>query len=189
MNREAPCFFPPPETYTVGIPFSRFNQVYARQKRSNWCWAAVTQMQLNYYGIPASQEEIVRRVYFLPVDQPVPITEVLSLLSGISYDRRGRPHLLCSSDRVTPAQLIEDLGNEKPLLVSLSTNGPVSHLCVITSVTFSFDAFGDLIFHSARIYNPEPAPYAIEDLSWSELTSRLRFFVRVSVLPIWRWQY
>ena len=55
-----------PAQQYVGIRTVDFNFVAAAQQQSEWCWAASIQMILNYYGIPATQQEIVTRTYADP---------------------------------------------------------------------------------------------------------------------------
>jgi len=47
-----------------------------------WYWAASIQMVLNYHGLYVTQEQIVQRVFGLPLDTPAYLQHILYALTG-----------------------------------------------------------------------------------------------------------
>src|SRR5690606_14672128 len=73
--------------YATGVP-TRALVVRAapegigRQRMSQWCWAASSQMILNYIGLPVSQEAVITRAYGGYLDRPATPEEIALTLNG-----------------------------------------------------------------------------------------------------------
>ena len=64
-----------PNYFSAGIFSGEFEffaapQQQGRQRQQNWCWAATTQMVLNYHGLYVTQEQVVARIFGKLVDSP-----------------------------------------------------------------------------------------------------------------------
>lgn len=128
----------------VGIPKEKFDYVAASQHEDNWCWAATIQMMLNYYGIPVTQEEIVKNTFGtnrygeLP-DVPASHRIMTENLNTAAKDEQGklkeiRAELHFGSP--DPSYLIEQLALEHPVLISYETGESTEHAVIITGVSY-----------------------------------------------------
>ena len=64
-----------PNYFAAGVVSGEFEffaapQQQGRQRQQNWCWAATTQMVLNYHGLYVTQEQVVARIFGKLVDSP-----------------------------------------------------------------------------------------------------------------------
>jgi len=133
-----------PSVYYVGIPSSQFNEVFAEQQNSQWCWAAAIQMILQYYGVDVSQRDIVYRTYGsddfgrLP-NRPASFETITDNLNTLAIDRDGERYVIRASMGYgipDPATLVDELRNERPVLIGYQTGPYTGHAVVATSVSF-----------------------------------------------------
>jgi hypothetical protein len=141
-------YYQPSQTYSqavyVGIPSSYFNQVYAEQQNSQWCWAACIQMILNYYGLNVSQYDIVRRTYGFNPYGRLPnwagsYETITANLNNWSVDRNGVRYLVRASigyGMPNPATFVSELDNQYPVLLGYPTGGYSGHAVVATAAGF-----------------------------------------------------
>ncbi len=133
-----------PSVYYVGIPSSQFNEVFAEQQNSQWCWAAAIQMILQYYGVDVSQRDIVYRTYGsdnvgrLP-NRPASFETITDNLNTLAIDRDGEQYVIRASVGYgipDPATLVDELRNERPVLIGYQTGPYTGHAVVATAVSF-----------------------------------------------------
>lgn len=176
-----------PNYFVAGVPSGEFEffaapQHNGRQRQSNWCWAATTQMVLNYHGLYVAQEEIVSRIFGELIDSPGQPDQILAALSGWAPDARGRfsqihasPYIFQGSD------IVNDLAYKWPLIVGLRQPGQIGHAYVLTAVYFSADQYSQPIFDRVVLRDPWPGSPSRQEMSWSEFQSRMLFAARVHI--------
>ena len=171
-----------PNLFAAGVPSSEFQYFAARQRHSNWCWAAAIQMVLNYHGLFVNQSAVVERIYGAEVDAPAAPDQILTALSGWAPDARGRfSEIDASPYTFSGSQIVQDLGYRWPIIVGLRTANGGGHAVVLTAVYYSVDPWNNPIFHSVVIRDPWPDSPSRQELSWSEFQQRLLFMAHVRV--------
>lgn len=149
----------------VGIPREQFNYSYAEQINTQWCWAASIQMVLGYYGVSVGQEEIVRRSYGMDPwgnlpNWPGSFQLITANLNNWGIDNRGESYVVASSmgsGAPTPAILLDELRNRRPVLIGY-TSGPLSgHAVVVTAASYVETPQGPLIT-TLIVRDPYPSP-------------------------------
>jgi hypothetical protein len=149
------------DLYYVGIPSSYFNQVYAEQQASQWCWAACIQMILNYYGVSISQYDIVRRSYGRDPYGRLPnwagsYDIITANLNNWGIDRNGTRYIVRASmgrGMPDPATLVDELANQRPVLLGYATGLWSGHAVVATAVKYSGYA-DDPFIYSVIVRDP-----------------------------------
>lgn len=178
QNVKGQIFFSKSEgLYWAAIETSYFKAHVARQRSENWCWAACTQMVLNYQGVSVSQEQIVERVFGSCVDRPGTAQNIVQGASGWYVD--GRTIGARADCSFIPQKLIDDLVNKYPLVVGLSMPGQnVGHAYVLTGL--SFQKYGNEIYpHSVILRDPWPDNQSRLILSWSDFSRRAHTIVHI----------
>lgn len=178
QNRKGQIFYSKDDgLYWAAIKTSYFKAHVARQRSENWCWAACTQMVLNYQGVNASQEQIVERVFGSCVDRPGTALNIVEGASGWYVD--GHTIGAKADNSFIPQKLIDDLVNKYPLVVGLSMPGQnVGHAYVMTGL--SFQKQGDTIYpHSVILRDPWPDNQSRLVLSWSDFSRRAHTIVHI----------
>jgi hypothetical protein len=149
-----------PQPFYVGIPTAAFNFAAASQTQNEWCWAASTQMILNWYNVPVTQPEIVQRVFGAVVDQPATDAVISAALNGWGYTRNGQTVIIRSvgyPGAPPPMTLINELSQQHPILLTF-LSGPYSgHAVVITGASYINTQWGPQII-SLVIRDPFPTP-------------------------------
>lgn len=168
----------------VGIPTNVFNEVDAKQKSSQWCWAASAQMILNYYDIPATQEEIVRRIKGTTANEAANGYEILRALSGRVKDKSGQlKQVNCQVVGITVANILLDLYHDRPLLLAYET-GEGGHAVVLTAINFrTYETMRGTDFDliSVTVRDPWPGRPSRQVWSAAQLGARTEFMARVLV--------
>lgn len=163
--------------YWAAIETSYFKTYVARQRNQNWCWAACTQMVLNYQGVNVSQEQIVERVFGAQVDRPGTALNIVEGASGWYVD--GRTIGAKADHSFIPQKMINDLVNKYPLVVGLRIRGQnVGHAYVLTGI--SFQKQGDAIYpNSVILRDPWPDNQSRLVLPWSDFSDRVHTIVHI----------
>lgn len=173
--------------FVAGVPSNEFEffaapQLQGRQRQKNWCWAATTQMVLNYHGLYVTQEQIVERIFGALIDAPGQPNQILEALSGWAPDVRGRfseifasPYIFQGSD------IVNDLAYRWPLIVGLRQPSQVGHAYVLTAVFYSVGRYDQPFFHKVVLRDPWPCNPSRVEISWLEFQSRFMFATRVYV--------
>lgn len=178
QNRKGQIFYSKSEgLYWAAIETSYFRIYVARQRSDNWCWAACTQMVLNYQGVNVSQEQIVERVFGSQIDRPGTAQNIVQGASGWYVD--GHSIKAIADNSFIPQKLIDDLVNKYPLVVGLSMPGQrVGHAYVLTGLSFLKQ--GDTVYpHSVILRDPWPENQSRIVLSWSDFRSRAHTIVHI----------
>ncbi len=148
----------------VGIPSDDFNYYASSQRNSNWCWAASIQMVFNYYGINISQEQIVARSYGTDPSGSLPnwtgSFEVISAnLNNWNVDNSGRQYQVTSYlnwGAPTPSYLVDELTNQRPVLIGYASGPNSGHAVVITALSYYPSPYGPQI-QSIVVRDPWPS--------------------------------
>ncbi|MGZ3697330.1 MAG: papain-like cysteine protease family protein [Bdellovibrionota bacterium] len=180
-----------PNRFRAGIPdnhleFFAAPETAGRQRQSNWCWAASTQMVLNYHGIRVAQEEVVERIFGELVDRTAGHNEILTALNHWFPSLNGgaaRP-IARSFPVIQDGRFVYELANGNPMIVGLkgSANGAPGHAYVLTGAEVSVDKQGlPRFIHSMTLRDPWPTNASEITIPWEEFESRymMGFSVRV----------
>jgi hypothetical protein len=167
----------------VGMP-TRFLELRAapgswgRQRKSQWCWAASSQIILNYIGLPLTQEAIIGRAFGTDLDQPASVLEIAATLNGWTIsDSFGRQFTVITSAFATlPAErVIADLAAQRPPIVGLiNPNGNGGHAFVLTAVSYDLDPQGLPSIKSVVLRDPWPDNPSRVEMSMTEFQRRVR---------------
>jgi|GEM_PF-1194728 len=129
----------------VGIPKEKFDYVAASQHNGNWCWAATIQMVMNYYNIPVTQEDIVKKTFGtnrygeLP-DLPASHEVMTENLNAVGRLKKIQADLYYGVPET--AYLIEQLKLERPVLISYETGEETEHAVIITGISYLETPYG-----------------------------------------------
>lgn len=177
-----------PGSYEVGLPSPQFVTYAApedlgRQRRTNWCWAACIQMVLNYHGLQASQEEVVRDLLGGDYDSPANQAQVMRALQGHWRDRRGGVATVSAWSIGSDAEaIVADLDARWPLIVGLHRDGQeIGHAYVMTAAAYQLDASGSPQLTSVVLRDPWPGNHSRLTLNASEFYRRVHAVTRVRV--------
>lgn len=178
QNRKGQIFYSKSEgLYWAAIETTYFKAYVASQRSDNWCWAACTQMVLNYQGVNVSQEQIVERVFGSQIDKPGTAQNIIQGASG--WYVNGHIIGAKSDNSVSAQKLIDDLVNKYPLVIGLTMPGQrVGHAYVLTGL--SFQKQGESIYpYSVILRDPWPGNQSRIVLSWSDFRSRAQVIVHI----------
>ncbi len=153
----------------VGIPSAQMNFVAAAQNNSQWCWAASIQMVLNYYGVSISQEQIVARTYGVDPYGNLPnwagsFQAITANLNNWNVDNFGNHYSVMASlnwGAPSPAVLLQELSQGRPVIVGYSSGPSTGHAVVITAASYIPSASGPII-QSVVARDPWPSPQNIQ---------------------------
>jgi hypothetical protein len=154
---------------TAAICWNTFGFVAAAQNNSQWCWAASIQMVLNYYGVSISQEQIVARTYGTDPYGNLPnwagsFQAITANLNNWNFDNLGRRYVVMASlneGAPTPAVLLQELSQGRPVIVGYRSGQNSGHAIVITAASFSQSPTGPII-HSIVARDPWPSSQNIQ---------------------------
>src|SRR5258708_1227942 len=121
-----------------------------------WCWGGSIKTILNSYGIPINQDQIVARVYGVPVNESGTDDAISASLNGWGFDSGGRRVVVRS--RVVPgppplALLIGQFAQQCPILVTFDQGSPSGHAGVITGISHIGRGITSLVYR-----DPWPTP-------------------------------
>lgn len=168
--------------FVAGLPTESLVEVVARQRAPNWCWAACIEMVLNYHQVPVQQEVLVQRIYGGQIDAPATLPQILQALNGWAVEGDGRRvRVQATSFGLTPAVVLRDLTDRRPLIAGLVDGQGNGHTVVLTAVCYVLDAFGQPYFTYAVVRDPWPGSPSRQTVPWALFASRLAFLVRVGV--------
>jgi hypothetical protein len=119
-------------TCQAGIDPKKMDDVYASQKRTEWCWAACLEMVFTYWEHPVSQDDIVKQTWGGPYNMPAQPVQIVKDLNRSWVDSNGDGFSVTgdvfSANAVTAAQ---DLAHDFPLIL-----GSLGHAMVLTAITY-----------------------------------------------------
>ena len=174
-------------SFHIGIPTNELEYYAApltngRQRHPNWCWAACTQMVLNYLGLHATQEEVVQRIYGAQVDAPATFQQMVAALSGWGRNNRGGVSVVTASSYVpTTADIVSDLCQRHPLIVSMKASANKNHAMVLTAVTYRAGLGGLPHIDRVVLRDPWPSNQSRVEMTWDQFAMANVFMLRVLV--------
>lgn len=173
-----------PNYFVAGIPSIAFYQVAevaGRQRCDEWCWAASSQMVLNYYGLFVTQEQIVTKIFGTLECAPGSDEDIINALTGWAPDTRGGYSAVYSEGGIiNAADIVRTLSNSCPLIITLGNPDGSGHAVVMTAAYYSLDQWGNPIISKVVIRDPWPYNPSRQEMSGIELANRLR-----NVFHIW----
>lgn len=120
------------QSYSINIANPK--SIYAKQKKSNWCWAACNQMLLKSVGVSEAQEDQVEKLFGDQRNEGAGTTykKAKTALAGDYTDENGDevtviPYVsyLKESKSNDPKIIIGQLENDIPLIMATSQHGRV----------------------------------------------------------------
>lgn len=132
------CFFintayAAPHAYYLGIEF-------ARQAKTNWCWAASLQVMLGYYGIHKLQASIVIDVKGANVNEGATFDEVINY-----FQKQTKKRGVLYGRELTKAEIVSEIGDYKrPISVQWNYTTGGSHNIVI----YGYEGDADLVYYN-----------------------------------------
>lgn len=177
-----------PNYFVAGVPTNEFDawaaeRVSGNQRQANWCWAACSQMVLNYHGLYISQEQIVTKIYGGLVDRPANESQIRRALSGWAPNVQGRvSNIYCQSGLTSINEITQALAYKWPLIVGLrNPNGGVGHAYVLTAIYYSTDQFNNTIPDKVVLRDPMPGNDGRIEVSWNQFSNLLMMAFKVWV--------
>lgn len=185
-----------PGVFVSGVPSTRFELAagpdeQGKQRKDLWCWAATTQMVLNFHGVSIVQEDIVLRAFGDLRNMAASSTpQIAQVVQGWTLiDRQGMPWAIDAQgyEEVDLIPMIEDLHFNSPLIVALGNEpfnrGASGHAYVLSAITYRVDARGGVYPISVEMRDPWPDNPSHSQLSWEAFMSRYWGHVRVRAYP------
>lgn len=144
----------------VGVDLDRFDEVYAAQRDSQWCWAASASMLFAYYGHPVEQGRIVETVYGRVVNLPAFSTRTISALLSRQWEdddgemfevqMHGAYDPFMGFNSLSNAVLVSELSQEHPFIYCNR-----SHCMVLTALAYVRTPAGPQPYN-AGFFDPWP---------------------------------
>lgn len=156
----------------TGIPSSLFNMVAAAQQTDEWCWAASISMVLNYYGVPVSQQEIVRHVFGEVIVHAASDEQISAALNSWAVAPNGQTMVIRSVRGVGPppvAILLQELNQKHPIVLTFATGPSSGHCVVITGAGYVNSAYGPMV-NELILRDPWPSVQNIANQGRVDLT-------------------
>ena len=181
------------EHFVTEVPNATFEKMagpdtFGRQRGSNWCWAAATQMILNYHGVFAVQENDVAARFGFLVDLPASKNDILVALMGWRLHRSQILVQTLGYEVPFHAEnVMMQLAANRPILAGLmSTDGGImGHAYVLTAIEWSQDSrLHQVIPHAVILRDPWPLNPSRVRMPWNEFQSKVKFLVGVAIGPI-----
>lgn len=173
----------------AGISRDTIEEVKAKQKATNWCWAACAQMILNYYKVPIDQEQIVERIKGSKIDEPAYPKEAVLSMTGPFKNQYGYYSLVSTNVYRYPlkaAQIVKALTKDRPLMVGYMPipNASIGHMVVITAVEYEALAGGgkdDVKLLSFIVRDPWPDNPSRRVFNADEFVPAINSFYTIAV--------
>lgn len=173
------------ERCSAGLDPELASRLRQSQDASQWCWAASVSMILGRYGIPVSQQQVVREALGQPDNRALDVASVAELLNRPWRDGAG--HLRASSATPLPPwrkawglaapEVIEDLQQGRPLLLAAQ-----HHAMVLVELVYERPVAGNtrgpVKILRATVLDPQSAS-GLRSLTAAE--SRPDYLARISV--------
>ena len=147
---------------TAGVPSLDLKP--ALQEQSQRCWAASIQTVLAHYDIDIDQAEIVRQTYGMDPfgnlpDWPANWGTLTQRLNGwVIEDEDGdRCTVRCRASwgAPVPADLVEEMRQERPAIIGYNVTPTSGHAVVCTAVSYSDSLLGPVV-QSITVRDPHP---------------------------------
>jgi Peptidase_C39 like family len=177
----------------VGIDNRVASSFAVAQWKDEWCWAASTQLILNYYGIHVTQADIVGRIHGNYEDQPGSDFDISEALEGWVPTVNGVRVVHASEGPGLPdtTTLIEELSQGRPILIAFATGPSSGHAVVITGAAY-IQSGGEPNVVSLVLRDPWPSPgnvasigrVQIDNLNLAQFAGLVRAHWLVSVSDV-----
>lgn len=109
----------------IGVPKDEFKKHYRSQKESMWCWASSAEMVLSYQGINLPQDEIVKRVKGILVNQGGTPVEMVASTNAILKDTNNKNAVISGQYVIgapLPTVLYNQLKQKKPIILTYQSS-------------------------------------------------------------------
>jgi hypothetical protein len=136
-----------------------YDDTYAAQQRSQWCWAACVEMMFSHAGHDVSQSTIVEEAYGGIANIPAQAWQVSSALNRTWEDDDGgrfKSRLVAAYDQdagvyaISDAFIVNSLANDRPLVL-----GATGHAVLLTAI--EYDLFNNYpVVKAAECFDPWP---------------------------------
>ncbi|MBU0516585.1 MAG: C39 family peptidase [Proteobacteria bacterium] len=167
----------------VGVPTAKFKLYVARQKKSNWCWAAAIQMVLHLHGVKVRQAELVKRVYGHAGNYRATGWQIIRTLNTEARDTTGQLVRIVGRPNVPNAQaVLDDLKDGYPLLVGLKNPQLGAHAYVLTAAYYRLGAGDKPVITHVVLRDPWPTNPSRRVFPWWYFRRHLMFMTRIRVL-------
>jgi hypothetical protein len=154
----------------VGIKTANLQPFAVSQWKNEWCWAASSQLVLNYYGIPVTQDAIVLRSHGNEDDRPGSDMDITFTLNGWAPGPTGVRivHATEFPGMLSPQLLYNNLSSGHPVIVAIATGPSSGHVVVITAAFF-VPTPGGYVVPSIVLRDPWPSPDHIASIGRVQL--------------------
>lgn len=165
--------------YWAAVKTEYFKEFAAQQRQMNWCWAACTQMVLNYQGVQVTQEEIVQRVFGGQYDRGGTAYDIAKGANGWNTKGQKIVSRVENPNTVTAKSLVMDLRDKYPLVIGLRMPGQtVGHAYVMTGISF-YIKNNTYYPQEVILRDPWPENESRIKLEWDDFRSRVQAVVHV----------
>lgn len=176
-----------PNYFVAGVPTSEFDawaaeRVSGNQRQQNWCWAACSQMVLNYHGLYVTQEQLVNKIYGGLVDRPADELQIRRALSGWAPNVKGNfSYIYCQSGFQSVNEITQALAAKWPLIVGLQTPYGGGHAYVLTAIYYSTDPYNNTLPDKVVLRDPMPGRDGRIVMGWQSFSRNLLMALKVWV--------
>ena len=173
--------------WVAGVNSLSFYPVAAigRQRCPEWCWAASSQMILNYHGLYVEQEQIVNKIFGSLECQGGTPDEIVDGMTGWAPDIRGRfSEIHSERGLISPEDIVRNLAYNWPLLVCMDNGSGGGHAVVLTAVYYSMNGNNNVIIDKVSIRDPWPLNPSLQTMSWDEFSGKVQDIIRVWVVRL-----
>jgi ABC-type bacteriocin/lantibiotic exporter with double-glycine peptidase domain len=159
VYKDTNIFSPVIKRIHVGMDSKLLNYSYAKQNRSNWCWAACIEMITKYYGLHIKQEFFAQNHCGIDAngwikDCPAPVDVITSNLNWCHKTHCIKTQVF--SGRPDEDSLVKLLNADIPVILAYRQRGPIGHAVVMTGITYEETMFGT---EPTSLIVRDPAPY------------------------------
>jgi hypothetical protein len=162
------------QTCRVGLPSDTLTFVAARQRSSQWCWAACIQMVFGAHGYDVPQEVFVQQTFGQITDMPGTPVQILNALNRSYTDTAGQTFTgVGDVMSVSLETIAADLRDRQPLII-----GALGHATMLTALAWQQDNLGNVQVLDAVIRDPWPGSPSRRSLTAREWAN-VSFVARV----------
>lgn len=141
----------------AGYPSIVMQYVAARQRSTQWCWAACIEMAFGAFGFPVPQEQFVSQTYGGLVNMAGSNEAILRSINRSYVDAYGRRfQAFGETVSMGVAQMIQDLAVNCPMILCCNTGGMVGHATVLTAINYTVDNLNQMQLNSVVVRDPWP---------------------------------
>jgi hypothetical protein len=183
VYNQTPCQDQPLYVGAPSVLFKTWAKPWrSTQKRSNWCWAASTQMVLKYHGVRMAQRNIVNKVLGTIGNQAVSMRQLSAALDTMRIIKWWNCHDIDAA-LVDPSvkTVTEALEERWILLAGLSQSGNRSGHVYVLYGADTYCRKGNIQLGKLYMHDPLLGNKGKLQLSWAEFLEREPALVMVRV--------